>query len=112
MRGIKMIESKFDLVTVEKYDKDLNKLFRMVDELLHGVGIQKLDKEDCDVLVSSFDNVIRLSGMYNDIIKQVIDEGEITTADPQKYISSNLDTAVVLTKKVHDKYKHLSRYGK
>jgi len=107
-----MIESKFDLVTVKKYKEDLNNLFRMVDELLHGVGIQKIDKDDCEILVSSFDMVVRLSGMYNDIIEQVIRDGEITTSDPQKYISSNLDTAVVLTKKIHDKYKHLSRYGK
>jgi hypothetical protein len=108
----KMIESKFDLVTVKKYKEDLNSLFRMVDELLHGVGIHKIEKEDCEILISSFDNVVRLSGMYNDIIRQVIDNGEITTSDPQEYISSNLNTAVVLAKKVHDKYKHLSRYGK
>ena len=107
-----MLESKFDLDTVKKYDEDLNELFRMVDELLHGVGILKIKKEDLEVLISSFDKVVRLSGMYNDIIEQVINDGSITTSDPQKYISSNLNSAVILTKKVHDKYKHLSRYGR
>ena len=107
-----MLESKFDLDTVEKYKKDLNSLFQMVDELLHGVGISKIENEDCHILVSSFDNIVRLSGMYNDIIQQVIKNGDISTSDPQKYISSNLNNAVVLTKKVHDKYKHLSIYGR
>lgn len=107
-----MIESKFDLFTVKKYEEDLNNLFYMVDELLNGVGIQKIEKKDCEVLISSYEKVLRLSGMYNDIIKQVIDEGEIVTSDPQGYISSNLDAAVILTKKIHNKYKHLSRYGR
>ena len=107
-----MLESKFDLDTVEKYKEDLNNLFKMVDELLHGVGINKIENEDCHILVSSFDSVVRLSSMYNDIIKQVIQDGDISTSDPQKYISSNLKNAVTLTKIVHDKYKHLSRYGR
>lgn len=107
-----MVENKFDLVTVEKYKEDLNNLFRMVNELLYGIGPQKIDKEDFEVLISSFENVVRLSGMYNDIIEQVIKDKEIVTSDPQEYISANLNNACTLTKKVYNKYKHLSRFGK
>jgi hypothetical protein len=107
-----MIEKKFDIVTVKKYKEDINNIFKMVNELLYGVGIEKINKEDAEVLISSFEKVVRSIGMYNDIFEQVIEDKEITTSDPQSYISSNLDCSYTLTEKIYSKYKHLSRFGK
>ena len=107
-----MIENKFDVFTVEKYKEDLDKLFYMVNDLLHGIGPQKIAKEDFEVLMSSFEDVVRLSGMYNDVVYQVIKDKKIVTSDPQEYISANLNNACNLTQIIYSKYKHLSRFGK
>ena len=71
-----------------------------------------IEKKDYELLLSSYDCVIRLSGMYNDIIKQLIDGNSIAQSDPQKYISSNLNSAINLTKMFYDKYKVHSRYSR
>jgi len=106
-----MIENKFKLATVKKHKEDLNSLFRMVNDLLHGIGPEKINKEDYELLISSFEDVVRLSCMYNDVIEQVVEDNNIVTSDPQKYISDNLSNACKLTEKVYNKYKHLSRFG-
>lgn len=55
-----MIEKKFDIVTVKKCKEDINNIFKMVNELLYGVGIEKINKEDAEeVLISSFEKVVR-----------------------------------------------------
>ncbi|SHJ47807.1 glycosyl transferase [Tepidibacter formicigenes] len=100
-----MLENKFDAVTVKKYKEDLNDLFFMINDFLYGIDMQRMDKSDLEVLISSFAKVIRLTGMYNDIIEQVIVDKEIVTADPQKYISLNLNSAIILVEGIYSKYK-------
>ena len=107
-----MIENNFDLVTVEKCKDDLNSLSLMVNDLLHGIGPQKIAKRDVEVLIRSFENVVKLSGMYNDVVEQAIRDKEVVTSNPQKYISHNLSNACNLTEIVYNKYKNLSRFDK
>ena len=107
-----MIENKFDIITVQKYKEDFDKLFYMLNDLLYGIGPEKIDKEDFEVLMSSFENVVRLSSMYNNIVQQVIKDKEIVTEDPQEYIGNNLTNACNLTQSIYRKYKHLSQFDK
>ncbi|RMD03226.1 glycosyl transferase [Clostridium autoethanogenum] len=107
-----MIGNKFNLATVRKYKEKLDNLGSMVNDLLYGIGLQKINKEDKEILIRSFDNVVKLSGMYNDVAEQVISNKQIITNDPQKYIGDNLSNACTLTEMVYNKYKHLSRFGK
>ena len=106
-----MIERKFDLVTVKNYKEDIDNLFYMVNELLYGIGPEKINKGDVAILISSFEDVIRLSSMYNTVIEQVIQYNNISISTPQKYISANLRNACNLTEMVYNKYKYLSRFG-
>ena len=107
-----MIENKFDIITVQKYKEDFDKLFYMINDLLYGIGSEKIDKEDFEVLISSFKDVVRLSSMYNDIVQQVIEDKKIIIEDPQEYIGNNLTNACNLTQSIYRKYKHLSQFDK
>ncbi len=62
--------------------------------------------------MTSFEKVVRLSGMHNDVIEQVIKDKKIITSDPQNYIGFNLESACTLTEKVYNQYKHILRFGK
>lgn len=107
-----MLESKFSISESKRGSEKIGEIFTMITELLYGIGIEKLEKKDKEPLISAFDYMIRACGMYNDIVQQVLENKEIYTADPESYIKKNVENSYTLVKLVHDKYKHLSRYGK
>ena len=107
-----MLEEKFSIPALEQERKEIDETFGMVTELLHGIGIEKIDKIDVEPVVAAFDYILRACGMYNDIMQQVLEKEGISTADPQSYVESKINAAYNLVKIIHDKYKHLSRWGK
>lgn len=106
-----MLENKLILSNLKEERQAIDETFRMVEELLYGIGIQKLDKSDIEPLISAFISMIRVSGMYNDVMEQVLEE-DVQTVDPRSYIKSNIENSNELVRIIHDKYKHLTKWGK
>lgn len=77
-----MLREKFDSETLKDLDQKLTEI------QLWSISV-KADHHLYDII----DGLCRVAGMYNDVIRQYIEDGEIVTSDPQRYIQSKFGLA-------------------
>ncbi|MGG3448721.1 hypothetical protein [Domibacillus aminovorans] len=77
-----MLEEKFDLETLENVRKKLAEI----------QAWSTIQRKAAHELYDMIDGLCRVAHMYNMAIAQQIEDGYITTSNPQSYIQSKLST--------------------